>query len=102
MFELIGGIFSFAFGMVKMGLGLAWGAVQFVFGLLGGIFSLLMSLGGFMLAGALILLAVFRRKDHKRRRAQPYADNADEQETRTYDVDSEEFTSFYDQYRNAE
>ncbi len=102
MFELIGGIFSFAFGMVKMGLGLAWGAVQFVFGLLGGIFSLLMSLGGFMLAGALILLAVFRRKDHKRRRAQPYADNTDEQETRTYDVDGEEFTSFYDQYRNAE
>lgn len=102
MFELIGGIFSFAFGMVKMGLGLAWGAVQFVFGLLGGIFSLLMSLGGFMLAGALILLAVFRRKDYKKRRAQPYADNVDEQETRTYDVDSEEFTSFYDQYRNAE
>ena len=32
MFEFIGGIFSFAFGMIKMGLGLAWGAVQFVVG----------------------------------------------------------------------
>ena len=57
MFEFIGGIFSFALGMVKMGISLAWGAVQFVVGLLGGIFSLIMSLGGFFLAGALVLLA---------------------------------------------
>lgn len=98
MIEFIGGIFSFAFGMVKMGLGLAWGAVQFVFGLLGGIFSLIMSLGGFFLAGALILVAILRRKEYKRRRAQPYA----ESETRTYDVDNEEFTSFYDQFRAQE
>lgn len=99
MFELIGSIFSFAFGLVKVGLGLAMGAVQFVLGLLGGLFSLLMSLGGFMLAGALVLLAIFRRKESRKRRAQPYADK---DETRTYDVDKEEFTSFYDQYRNAE
>ena len=98
MIEFIGGIFSFAFGMIKMGLGLAWGAVQFVFGLLGGFFSLLMSLGGIFLAGALILVAFFRRREYKQRRAQPYAEN----ETRTYDVDSESFTSFYDQFRTQE
>ena len=99
MFGLIEGIFSFAFGMVKMGLGIALGAVKFVFGLLGGIFSLLLSMGGVVLAGALVLVAVFRRKERKARRAQPYADNS---ETHTYDVDAEEFTSFYDQFRTQE
>lgn len=99
MFELIGSIFSIAFGLVKAGLGLAMGAVQFVLGLFGGLFSLVMSLGGFMLAGALVMLAVFRRKEHRKRRAQPYADSS---EQRTYDVDKEEFTSFYDQFRSAE
>lgn len=103
MFELIGSIFSLAFGVIKMGVGIAWGAVQFVFGLLGGFFSLLLSLGGFLLAGALVLLAIFRRserkKAHARKQSQPYAD---EGETKTYDVDSEEFTSFYDQFRSAE
>lgn len=100
MFEFIGGIFSFAFGMVKMGISLAWGAVQFVVGLLGGIFSLLMSLGGFFLAGALVLLAFTRRRDYKRRHAQPYAE--DHGEDKVYDVDKEEFTSFYDQFRTQE
>lgn len=98
MIEFIGGIFSFVFGMIKMGLGLAWGAVQFVFGLLGGLFSLVMFLGGFILAGALILVAFFRRKEYKQRRAQPYAESG----TRTYDVDSEEFTSFYDQFKTGQ
>ena len=98
MFELIGSIFSLAFGLVKMGVGLAWGVVQFIVGLLGGIFSLIMSLGGFVLAGALVLVAIIRRKEYKQHRAQPYA----EKETRAYDVDSEEFTSFYDQYRTEE
>lgn len=95
MFELIGSMFSLAFGLVKMGFGLAWGIVEFILGILGGIFSLVMSLGGFVLAGALILVAVFRRKEYKRRRAHPY----DEPQTQTYDVDSDEFTSFYDQFR---
>ena len=100
MFEFIGGIFSFALGMVKMGISLAWGAVQFVVGLLGGIFSLIMSLGGFFLAGALVLLAFTRRRDRKRRHAQPYAE--DNGEDKVYDVDKEEFTSFYDQFRTQE
>ena len=100
MFDLIGGIFSFVFGMVEMAFSLAWGAVQFVFGLLGGIFSLFLSLGGFLLAGGLVLLAVFRRKEYKQRRAQPYAE--DHGEEKVYDVDKEEFTSFYDQFRTQE
>lgn len=98
MFDLIGSLFSFAFGLVKMGFTLAGGLLEFIFGILGGIFSLVLSLGGFLLAGALVLLAIFRRKEHKRRRSHPY----EEPETRTYDVDSEEFTSFYDQFRTQE
>lgn len=100
MIDLIGGIFSIAFGLIKMGASLAWGAVQFVFGLLSGIFSLIMSLGGFFLAGGLILLAVFRRKEYKQRRAQPYAENSADE--KVYDVDKEEFSSFYDQFRTQE
>ena len=99
MFELIGSLFSLAFGLVKMGFGLAWGMVEFILGILGGIFSLVMSLGGFVLAGALVLVAIFRRKEYKRRRAQPYAENGSAQVS---DVDSEEFTSFYDQFRTQE
>lgn len=97
MFELIGGLFSLVFSLIGMALELAWGVIQFVFGLLGGIFSLILSLGGFLLAGALILVAVIRRRDYKNSRSQPYADNSPENQT--YDVDKEEFTSFYDQYR---
>lgn len=98
MYELIGSLFSFAFGLVKAGFGLAWGLVQFILGILGGIFSFIMSLGGFMLAGALVLVALFRRSSYKQRREHPYEESAQ----RTYDVDSEEFTSFYDQYRTEE
>ena len=100
MFEFIGGIISFAFDMVRMALSLAWGAVQFVVGLLGGMFSLLISLGGFFLAGALVLLAITRRRAYKRQHAQPYAENTVEE--KVYDVDAEEFTSFYDQFRTQE
>lgn len=96
MFEFIGSLFSLAFGLVKAGFSLAWGLLQGIFGLLGGFFSLILSLGGFLLAGALILVAVIRRTEYKKQRSgHPY----EESDTRTYDVDSEEFTSFYDQYR---
>ncbi len=96
MFELIGSIFSFAFGLIRLGFSLAWGLVQFIFGLLGGIFSLILSLGGFILAASLILVAVFRRKEQK-------AENAGVSSSeKVYDVDNEEFTSFYDQFRTEE
>ena len=100
MFELIGGLFSLAFGLIKGGLSLAWGLISGLFGLLGGFFSLLLSLGGFLLAGALVLVAVFRRSEYKKRRSgHPYEEN---KQSGTYDVDTEEFTSFYDQYRSKE
>ena len=101
MFELIGGIFSFAFGMVKMVFSLAWGAVQFVVGLLSGIFSLILSLGGLILAVGLVALAITRRSEYKKRRAHPYEEDEPAQE-KVYDVDKEEFTSFYDQFRNQD
>lgn len=91
MFDLIGSLFSFAFGMIKMGFTLVGDLLEFIFGILGGFFSLLLSLGGFLLAGALILVAIVRRKAYKQRSTQP--------EGQVYDVDTEEFTSFYDQFR---
>ena len=94
MFGLIEGIFSFVFGMIEMAISLAWGAVQFVFGLLGGIFSLLITLGGVFLAGALVLVAFFRRREYKQKHR-----STQENAQRVYDVDEEEFTSFYDQFR---
>lgn len=97
MFGLIEGIFSFVFGMIEMAFSLAWGAISFVFGLLGGIFSLLLTLGGFFLAGALVLVAIFRRREYKQKRQSAQADAQ-----RVYDVDEEEFTSFYDQFRTGE
>lgn len=90
MFELIGSIFSLAFGTVKLGFSLAWGVLEAVFGLLGGIFSLLLALGGSLLVGGLVILAIFRRRADKKEQAHPY------------DVDGEEFTSFYDQFRTEE
>lgn len=100
MFELIGSIFSLAFGTVKLGFSLAWGVLEAVFGLLGGIFSLLLALGGSLLVGGLVILAIFRRRADKRTQAHPY--EAEDRQTRTYDVDGEEFTSFYDQFRTEE
>lgn len=95
MFELIGSLFSLAFGAVKLGFGLVWGALKFVFGLLGGIFSFLLTVGGALLVGGLVLLAIFRRKSAGKSRAD------DDRPGRTYDVDGEEFTSFYDQFRES-
>ena len=93
MFGLIGGIFSLAWNLIKLGFSLAWGAVQFVFGLLSGIFSLILSLSGIGLLVGLITLAVSRRGKYRQHQAESAGP------TRTYDVDGEEFTSFYDQYR---
>ena len=97
MFEFIGSIFSFAFSMVKMALSLAVGAVEFVIGLLGGIFSFILSLIGLVMAGGLVALAIHRRRAYKQHHAQQSA-----AEEKVYDVDQEEFTSFYDQYRTQD
>ena len=94
MFALIGDIFTFIFDAVKLVLGLIWGAIELIFGLLGGVFSFILGVIGFILALALIYLAVTRRTAYKQHK-QAQAENAQ----RVYDVDEEEFTSFYDQYR---
>jgi len=99
MFEFIGGLFSLAFGLIKGGFSLLWGLLSGLLGLLGGLFSLLISLGGLLLAGSLVLLAVFRRREYKKNNGHPYEEN---QPSGTYDVDTEQFTSFYDQYRSQE
>ncbi len=96
MFELIGGIISCVFGIIKLVFELALGLFHLVFGLIGGIFSLILSLFGFLLAGALILVFVFNRRKKQRTSAETTG------ETRTYDVDQEEFTSFYDQFHTSE
>lgn len=98
MFELIGSVFSLAFGVVKLIFGLIGGALQFVFGLLGGIFSFLLALGGSLLVGGLVLLAIVRRKSANKSHAD---DDCADRSTRAYDVDDEEFTSFYDQFRES-
>lgn len=100
MFELIGSLFSLAFGVVKLGFSLAWGVLEAVFSVLGGIFSFLLALGGSLLVGGLVLLAVFRRKADKK--TQAHDDDRANRSTHTYDVDGEEFTSFYDQFREQE
>ena len=63
---------------------------------------LIMILGGVALAGALVLLAIFRRSEYKKHRSHPYEEADSASEERVYDVDSEEFTSFYDQFRTQE
>lgn len=98
MFEFIGDLFTFAFDLVKMSFAFAGDLLEFAFGLLGGLFSLILSLGGVLLAGALILVAVIRRRNYKKR-CHPYGEDG---ASATYDVDKEEFTSFYDQYRTEE
>lgn len=103
MFGLIEGIFSFIFGMIEMAFGLAWGAVELVFGLLGGIFSLLTSLGGAILAGALVVLAVNRRKARRNQQGHPYAETAEEDPAANAEAaDEDAFDSFYDQYRTQQ
>lgn len=97
MIGLICNVFTFAIGMVKLGLGLIWGVLQFLLGLLGGIFSIILTLGGLVLAGALVFLAVTRRSEYKQ-----HQQSKAESSQRVYDVDNEEFTSFYDQFRTEQ
>ena len=87
MIELLGSIVGFAFDMVSLAFTLAFDAVEFVFGLLGGLLSLLMSLGGFVLV--IVLAATFIKRRKARKQARPQHIYVDE--------DGEEFTSYYHQ-----
>ena len=92
MIALISDIIVFIIDMIKLALGLAWGMLEFIFGLLGGVFSFILGMGGFILALALVMVGISRRSEYKQRRQT-------ESDQKVYDVDTEEFTSFYDQYR---
>lgn len=94
MIALIGDFFEFVFDFIKVLLALIWGVLEAVFGLLGGIFSFILGVVGLALALALIFLAIKRRTEYKQHRQAQAAGNP-----QVYDVDEEEFTSFYDRYR---
>ncbi len=85
MIELLGNILGFVFDMVGFALDLAFGAVEFVFGLLGGMLSLVFSLGWLALIAVVIVFIVKRRKG-----AQAHANGHIYEET-----PEEDFVSFY-------
>lgn len=90
MFHLIGQVIEFAVSMIGMVLDLAFGALSLVFSILGGIFSFFLSLG---VLGIVVALIFIVRRGKKKKAEEP------RQSQRMYDVDGEEFTSFYDQFR---
>lgn len=88
MIELLGTIFEFVFDIIELGVTIAVGAVEFVFGLLGGLFSLLLGLGGIVLVVVLVCIFIKRRR-RKERKAQEQRILVDE--------NGEEFVSYYHQ-----
>ncbi len=87
MIELLGTVFEFVMDIVSLAITLAVDAVEFVFGLLGGLLSLLMGLGGFVLLA--VLVVVFIKRRNARKNARPQHIYVDE--------DGEEFVSYYHQ-----
>ncbi len=96
MLNFIGSIFTFVMDMAGMALDLAFGALGLVFDLLGGLFSLILGMGALGIFVALIF--VVRRSSRKRSAGHPYEENGAAPQ-KVYDVDGEEFVSFYDQFR---
>ena len=94
MILIITDIIGYIISIIKLVLGFVWSVIEACFGLLGGMFSFVLWIIGFLLALALVMLAIHRRAEYKQRKQ----DQA-EIPQRVYDVDEEEFTSFYDQYR---
>lgn len=87
MLNLIGRIVEFALDMAGMLIDLFFSTVGLFFDVLGGFLSLVLGVSVIGLIAGLIAVVKLRRK-------QPAG------ETRAaYDVDSEEFVSFYDQFR---
>ncbi|MBE5810029.1 MAG: hypothetical protein E7318_03735 [Clostridiales bacterium] len=94
MILFITDVIGYIINIIKLVLGLVWSLIEGFFGLLGGVFSFVLWIIGFLLALALVMLAIHRRAAYKQRQ-QAQAESSQ----RVYDVDEEEFTSFYDQYR---
>lgn len=86
MIELLSTIFNFVVDIVSLGVSIALDAVELAFSLLGGLLSLLMGLGGFVLAVVLVCVFIKRRKARKRQQQRVYVD-----------ADGEEFVSYYHQ-----
>lgn len=84
MIELLGGIVEFAFDVVGMALSLVFDGVGLVFGLLGGLLSLVFTFGWIALAVGLVAVFIRRRKRAAR-------------QTAFVDDDGEEFVSYYHQ-----
>ena len=94
MILIISDIIGYIISIIKLVLGFVWSGIEACFGLLGGVFSFVLWIIGFLLALALVMLAIHRRAEYKQHK-QAQAESTQ----RVYDVDEEEFTSFYDQYR---
>ncbi len=92
MIRLLSSVFNLVFDVIGAAWDIAWGAVGLVFDILGGLFSLFLGMGilGLLIA---LLLVVRHVKRPQRESAQP----EESPETRFYDLDGEEFTSFYQQ-----
>lgn len=88
MIELLGSIFEFVFDIVGFALTIVFDAFKLVFGLLGGLLSLLLTLGGFALVAALIILFIRRRRKKAQPRQKVFRDH-----------NGEEFVSYYSQQK---
>ena len=86
MIELLGTILEFVFDIISLALTIAFDAVEFVFGLLGGLFSLLLSLGGIVLVVVLVTVFIKRRRARQQKEQRVFVDE-----------NGEEFVSFYRQ-----
>lgn len=84
MIELLGTVLGFAADMISLGLSIAFDAVEFVFGLLGGLLSLIFGLGGLVLVIALV--CVFIKRRGKKKQTGVFVDE-----------NGEEFVSYYHQ-----
>ncbi len=88
MFHLIGRIVEFAFQAVGFAIEMFFSVFSLALNILGTLFSVFLGLGALGLIAALIFIV--RRGKRK---------TSTEPQQRVYDVDGEEFTSFYDQFR---
>ncbi|MDY4139422.1 MAG: hypothetical protein SOY30_08805 [Eubacteriales bacterium] len=86
MLDLILFPFRLVFSLIAAAGRLIGGVFSLVFGILGGVLSLAVSLGGLLLVGGLIALAIQRRKEYRAHQDQAQDD----------------FVSFYDKENRVE
>lgn len=86
MLDLILFPFRLVFSLIAAAGRLIGGVFSLVFGILGGVLSLAVSLGGLLLVGGLIALAIQRRKEYRAHQNQAQDD----------------FVSFYDRENRVE